>query len=80
MLFADQTITAAQVEAALERIRPALGLHNGNVELVRIEGQDVYIRFQGNCIGCPSSSLTLKYGIERALREEVAGFGELYAV
>lgn len=80
MFFAEiHEITADQVEAALEKVRPALAAHNGNIELVRIEGQNVHVRWKGNCIGCPISAMTLKYGVERALREEVAGFGELIA-
>lgn len=80
-MFFDEVheITADQVEAALEKVRPALAAHNGNIELVRIEGQNVHVRLKGNCIGCPISAMTLKYGVERALREEVAGFGELIA-
>lgn len=75
----NQEITAEQVEAVLDRIRPALAAHSGNIELVRIEGQNVHVRLKGNCIGCPISEMTLKYGVERALREEIAGFGDLIA-
>lgn len=78
MFFDDeQAITAEQVEAALDLIRPALAAHDGNIELVRIVGQHIHIRLKGHCTGCPSSLITLKYGVERTLREEVAGFGEL---
>lgn len=73
----NQAISAAQVEAALDRVRPALAAHSGNIELVRIEGANVHVRLKGNCLGCPISEMTLKYGVERVLREEVAGFGEL---
>ncbi|HZS10257.1 MAG TPA: NifU family protein [Blastocatellia bacterium] len=73
----NQEITAAQVEAVLDRVRPALAAHSGNIELVCIEGPDIHVRLKGNCIGCPVSALTLKYSVERALREEIAGFGEL---
>jgi Fe-S cluster biogenesis protein NfuA len=75
----NQEITTEQVEAALDKIRPALAAHNGAIELARIEGQNVYVRLKGHCIGCPSATVTLRLGVERALREEIAGFGELIA-
>lgn len=79
MIFDDSpTISAAQVEAALERIRPALISDGGNIELVAIETTgDIRVRLKGACVGCPSSTITLKHLVERILREEVAGFGDL---
>ncbi|HEX4950844.1 MAG TPA: NifU family protein [Blastocatellia bacterium] len=79
MIFDDSpTISAAQVEAALERIRPALVSDGGNIELVAIETNgDIRVRLKGACVGCPSSTITLKHLVERILREEVAGFGDL---
>lgn len=68
-----------QVEAALNRIRPYARSHGGDIVLVAIEGANVRVRMKGACVGCPSSTVTLKQGVERALREEVAGFGELIA-
>lgn len=79
-MFFDDTpqISATQVEAALDRIRPALISDGGNIELVAIEANgDIRVRLKGACVGCPSSTLTLKHLVERILREEVAGFGDL---
>jgi Fe-S cluster biogenesis protein NfuA len=67
----------AEVEAALNRIRPYARSHGGDIELVAVEGADVRVKLKGACVGCPSSTVTLKQGVERALREEVAGFGDL---
>lgn len=79
MLFDDSPeVDAVQVEAALERIRPALISDGGNIELVAIEANgDIRVRLKGACVGCPSSTITLKHLVERVLREEVAGFGDL---
>ena len=79
MLFDDSPdVSAAQVEAALDRIRPALISDGGNIEVVAIETNgDIRVRLKGACVGCPSSTLTLKGLVERTLREEVAGFGTL---
>ncbi|XAM00868.1 NifU family protein [Phycisphaeraceae bacterium D3-23] len=61
-----------QVAAVLERIRPAIQMDGGDLELVEITDANVVrIRLMGACVGCPSSSITLKMGIERNLLEKV---------
>ncbi len=79
MIFDDSpAISAAQVEAALDRVRPALISDGGNIELVAIAANgDIRVKLKGACVGCPSSTITLKQLVERILREEVAGFGDL---
>lgn len=62
---------APRVQAALDRIRPALQMDGGDVELVGIDGYSVKVRLTGHCVGCPSAQMTLQYGIERALRDEI---------
>jgi Fe-S cluster biogenesis protein NfuA len=69
--------TTAQVEAALDKVRPGIERHGGRLDLVCVEGCDVRVALRGACVGCPSSTMTLKYAIEQQLREELAGFGEL---
>ena len=59
------------VQAALDKIRPALQADGGDVELVEIEGNVVKVRLQGACKGCPMSQQTLKNGIEKFLMKEV---------
>ena len=60
-----------EVEAALELIRPAVREDGGDVELVSVVGEIVTIRFLGACVGCPSSDMTLKDGIEAHLVDRV---------
>ncbi len=61
-----------QVQAALEKIRPALQADGGDVELVEVtEDGVVKVRLQGACRGCPMSQLTLTNGVERVIKEEV---------
>jgi Fe-S cluster biogenesis protein NfuA len=57
-----------RVRRALDEVKPRLGLHGGNVELLGItpEGR-VQLKLQGNCHECPSSRLTLRFSIEEAL-------------
>jgi Fe-S cluster biogenesis protein NfuA len=60
----------ARVLDALERTRPYLRSHGGNVELVSVDGGTrVRLKLLGSCHGCPSSSLTLKTAVEQAIRE-----------
>ncbi|MGQ0542669.1 MAG: NifU family protein [Blastocatellia bacterium] len=52
---------------AIEKVRPSLNLHEGDVELLGIDNGVVNLRLKGSCDGCPSSALTLKHTIEDAI-------------
>jgi Fe-S cluster biogenesis protein NfuA len=69
-----------QVEAALERIRNALRVDGGDVELVDIKDGVVRVKLQGSCAGCPFSQMTLKNFIEKELRKDVSGVTGVEAV
>jgi len=70
-----------QVEAVLSKLRPFLLRDGGDVDLVNVDEDGVVsVRLMGACGSCPSSTITLKAGIERALLEEVPGFKELEQV
>lgn len=73
-------LTKDNVETVLDELRPYLMADGGNVELVEIDGPIVNLRLQGACGSCPSSSMTLKMGIERKLREEIPEIAEVIAV
>lgn len=60
-----------KVEAVLEQVRPHLRADGGDVELVGVEGGIVKLKLLGACGSCPSSTMTLKMGIERALKEKI---------
>lgn len=60
-----------EVEAVLETLRPALMQDGGNVELVDIDDGVVKLRLVGSCSSCSSSIMTLKMGIERALKKAI---------
>lgn len=60
-----------RVIGILGRIRPMLNMDGGDVELVEVRNQEVYLRLKGACDGCPSAFFTLRMGIERALRSEI---------
>jgi Fe-S cluster biogenesis protein NfuA len=58
-----------RVHRALEGVRPFLGQHGGDVELLGVEDDRVQLRMLGSCNGCPSSSITLKMAVEKAILE-----------
>lgn len=70
-------LTTDNVEQVLDEMRPYLMADGGNVELVEIEGPIVKLRLQGACGSCPSSTMTLKMGIERRLREMIPEVAEV---
>jgi Fe-S cluster biogenesis protein NfuA len=76
----SKPLTPDNVEIVLDELRPYLMADGGNVELVEIDGPIVNLRLQGACGSCPSSSMTLKMGIERKLREEIPEIAEVVAV
>ncbi|MDQ3760915.1 MAG: NifU family protein [Actinomycetota bacterium] len=64
--------TEQRVLAALERVRPYLGSHAGDVEYLGLDADGtVRLRLAGSCDGCPSSAVTVKMAIEKGI-EEVA--------
>lgn len=70
------------VEAAIEAIRPALQMDGGDVTLLDVNETSgvVEIELIGACVGCPASTMTLKAGIERILKDRVPGITEVVAV
>ncbi|PCM42103.1 NifU family protein [Mammaliicoccus sciuri] len=69
-----------QVSDVLEKLRPFLLRDGGDCELVDVDDGIVKLRLLGACGTCPSSTITLKAGIERALLEEVPGVVEVEQV
>lgn len=69
-----------RVEKVINRIRPAVQMDGGDIQLVDIVDGVVKVRLVGACVGCPSSTMTLKMGIERAIRTEVPEIKSVEAV
>jgi Fe-S cluster biogenesis protein NfuA len=69
-----------RVEAALNKIRPNLQADGGNVELVDVVDGVVKVKLTGACGTCPMSTMTLKMGIERALKEQIPEIKEVQSV
>jgi len=64
-------LTEDNVEAVLDEMRPYLINDGGNVALREIDGATVVLELQGACGTCPSSSMTMKMGLERGLLEKI---------
>jgi Fe-S cluster biogenesis protein NfuA len=60
---------STRVEQALEKVRPLLRSHGGDVELTGLQDGVVQLKLEGSCHGCPSSALTLRNAIEEAIVE-----------
>jgi len=70
-----------RVESALNKVRSSLQVDGGDVELVEVTPDGVVkVRLTGACAGCPMSQMTLKMGIERAIKQEVPEIKEVIAV
>jgi Fe-S cluster biogenesis protein NfuA/nitrite reductase/ring-hydroxylating ferredoxin subunit len=67
------------VEEALDEVRPYIHSHGGQVELLGVSDGLVELRMSGSCAGCAASAMTLKRGIEEALRNHYPGFKEVVA-
>ena len=73
-------LTLENAEKVLDELRPFLMADGGNVEVVELDGPIVKVRLQGACGSCPSSTMTLKMGIERKMRESIPEVSEVVQV
>lgn len=69
-----------RVQEVIEEIRPALQSDGGDVELIGVEDGIVTLQLTGACSGCPMSTMTLKMGIERAIKQKIPEIVEVVAV
>jgi Fe-S cluster biogenesis protein NfuA len=74
-------IMREKVEQVLEKVRPSLQADGGNVELVDVtEDGIVKVKLTGACRGCPMSQMTIKMGIEKALKQAIPEIKEVKSV
>ena len=70
-----------KVEEALKKVRPMLQRDGGDIELVSVdENGTVKVRLRGACGACPMSTMTLKQGVERMLKQEIPDVKEVVQV
>lgn len=80
-----QTLSNAEIEKRIiatldEYVRPAVAMDGGAIDFRAFENGTVTLVLKGSCNGCPSSTVTLKQGIERVLKSMVPGVEEVVAV
>lgn len=72
MSVAEKSELLEKIDAALESVRPHLKVDGGNVEVVGVtEDMQVQIKWMGNCESCTMSTMTLRAGIEEAIRSKI---------
>lgn len=74
------SLTLENVETVLDELRPYLQSDGGDCRIVEIDGTVVRLELQGACSSCSASSVTLKMGIERTLRQRIPEITEVVAV
>lgn len=66
-----------KIESALEELRPFLQKDGGDIELVNVEDNKVFVRLLGNCVGCPVNQMTLRAGVETTIKQYVPEITEV---
>lgn len=70
-----------KVQAVLDQVRPMLQRDGGDVELVEVTADNIVkVKLQGACGSCPMSTMTLKMGIEQAIKEQIPEIVEVQQV
>ncbi|MEK9660931.1 MAG: NifU family protein, partial [Alphaproteobacteria bacterium] len=76
----DDEVVSQIIELLDTRVRPAVAMDGGDIVFHGFEDGIVYLHMQGACAGCPSSSATLKMGIENMLRHYIPEVREVQPV
>ena len=69
-----------KIVVALEKVRPFVLGHGGDITLVKYQEGIVHVKLHGACVGCPISSYTLKMGVEEAIKELIPDVKEVVAI
>ena len=74
-------LTPENVQEVLDDdVRPALQMDGGDIQLIKVEENNIYVRLVGACSTCPSSVMTMRMGVENLLREVFPSLNELIEV
>lgn len=76
----EQDNTVAKVLNALESIRPFLNKDGGDIELIEVVEDKVYVKLLGNCSGCPVSFSTMKLGVESTIKQYAPEIKEVLSI
>ena len=73
-------ISKEQVQVELDKVRPSLQADGGDIELVDVKEDKIYVRLMGHCRGCAYSQMTLKNGVEQFLKKQLGSELEVIGV
>jgi Fe-S cluster biogenesis protein NfuA len=80
-LHRGDTAMIEKVQAVLDQVRPMLQRDGGDVELIEVTADNIVkVKLQGACGSCPMSTMTLKMGIEAAIKEQIPEIVEVQQV
>lgn len=65
--FSDEELKPA-IQNVIEKVRPSIKLDGGDIKLINIVNGVVFVQLQGACVGCGSSTVTIKYVVEKNMR------------
>lgn len=78
---ADRSVKEQVADIIAVRIRPAIQMDGGDIELVDVDDKGIVsVRLRGACAGCPGAKMTLKMGVERALKQAIPQVSEVVCV
>lgn len=81
MTTTEKEVLLEKIDRALDDVRPHLAVDNGNVELVGVsDDMVVQVRWLGACVGCSMSHMTMKAGLEQAIRNRLPQIASVEAV
>ena len=69
-----------KVLEALDNIRPFLNKDGGDIELIDVRDDQVFVKLHGNCHGCPMSFSTIKLGVENEVKQKVPSIREVISI
>ena len=71
-----------RIEKVLDKVRPSLQSDGGDVKLIDVDEKEgiVKVKLTGACGGCPMSQMTLTFGVEKAIKEEIPEIKKVIAV
>ncbi|UCC28650.1 MAG: NifU family protein [Candidatus Bathyarchaeota archaeon] len=70
----------SRVQKAIQELRPNLQADGGDIELLGVEKGVVKVKLKGACAGCPMSSMTIQWGVERFLKKKIPEVVKVEAV
>lgn len=69
-----------KINQIINELRPTIQSDGGDIEFIKFEDGKVYLRLHGACVGCAFSFYTLKFGVEKRLKEEIDQIKEIVIV